>query len=95
MCPEEVDSRIAISMDQTTPQTFDNVYYKNLERGRGLFTSDQTLFTHKRSRDIVRLFAFNSTAFEIAFVDAITKLGRIGVKTGNQGEIRGDCTIVN
>lgn len=82
-------------MDPNTPQTFDNVYYKNLQQGKGLFTSDQTLFTDRRSRRIVNLFASNSTAFKRAFVAAITKLGRVGVKTGNQGEVRKDCTLVN
>ncbi|KAJ7966053.1 Peroxidase [Quillaja saponaria] len=95
MCPKNVDARIAISMDPTTPQTFDNMYYKNLQQGKGMFTSDQSLLTDTRSRKIVNLFASNSSAFERSFVNAITKLGRLGVKTENQGEIRRDCTIVN
>ena len=82
-------------MDPSTPNTFDNMYYKNLQEGKGLFTSDQTLYTDKRSRKIVNLFALNSTAFEKAFVVAMTKLGRIGVKTGNQGEVRRNCAAVN
>ncbi|KAJ0491709.1 putative peroxidase [Helianthus annuus] len=95
MCPVNVDPRIAINMDPTTPQTFDNAYYKNLEQGKGLFSSDQVLFTDKRSRPTVDLFASNNNAFNQAFVNAITKLGRVGVLTGNQGEIRRDCTRVN
>ncbi|MFS7991662.1 putative peroxidase [Helianthus anomalus] len=95
MCPVNVDPRIAINMDPTTPQTFDNAYYKNLEQGKGLFSSDQVLFTDKRSRPTVNLFASNKNAFNQAFVNAITKLGRVGVLTGNQGEIRRDCTRVN
>ncbi|KAL5771582.1 hypothetical protein ACOSP7_015736 [Xanthoceras sorbifolium] len=95
MCPLNVDPRIAINMDPTTPQTFDNAYYKNLVKGMGLFSSDQILFTDLRSRSTVNLFASNNDAFEKAFVNAITKLGRVGVKTGRQGEIRTDCTRVN
>ncbi|KAF3447643.1 hypothetical protein FNV43_RR12830 [Rhamnella rubrinervis] len=95
LCPRDVDPRIAIDMDPNTPQTFDNVYYKNLQQGKGLFTSDQTLFIDPRSRKIVNKFASNATAFERAFVAAITKLGRVGVKPGYQGEIRKDCTRVN
>lgn len=95
MCPLRVDSRIAINMDPTTPQTFDNAYYKNLQQGRGLFVSDQVLFSDQRSRGTVNLFASNNTAFIKAFVIAITKLGRVGVKTGRQGEIRIDCTRPN
>ncbi|KDP35389.1 hypothetical protein JCGZ_10373 [Jatropha curcas] len=95
MCPVKVDPRIAINMDPTTPQTFDNAYYRNLQQGKGLFSSDQILFTDSRSKATVNLFASNNGAFQNAFVSAITKLGRIGVLTGNQGEIRTDCTRIN
>ncbi|XP_041019447.1 peroxidase 16-like [Juglans microcarpa x Juglans regia] len=95
VCPKNIDPRLVIDMDPNTPRKFDNMYYKNLQQGMGLFTSDQSLFTDKRSRKIVNLFASNNTAFEKAFVAAITKLGRVGVRTGNQGEIRHNCAMVN
>lgn len=95
MCPQKVDPTIAINMDPATPQTFDNQYFKNLQQGRGLFSSDQILFTDSRSRGIVNIFAANQTAFQQAFVAAITKLGRVGVKTGQEGEIRRVCSVVN
>ncbi|XP_042492589.1 peroxidase 16-like [Macadamia integrifolia] len=95
MCPRNVDPRVAINMDPTTPRTFDNAYFKNLQRGMGLFTSDQVLFTDSRSRNIVNFFASNNTAFQQFFVTAMTKLGRVGVKTGTHGEIRRDCSAVN
>lgn len=95
MCPLRVDPRIAINMDPTTPNTFDNAYYKNLQQGKGLFTSDQTLFTDNRSKATVNLFASNPAAFRQAFTTAMKKLGRVGVLTGNSGEIRRDCTRPN
>ncbi|KAJ6731554.1 hypothetical protein OIU79_002802 [Salix purpurea] len=95
MCPLNVDPRIAINMDPTTPRQFDNAYYQNLKNGKGLFNSDQVLFTDSRSRGTVNLFASNNGAFRQAFVNAITKLGRVGALTGNQGEIRRDCSRVN
>lgn len=95
VCPKDVDPRLAIDMDPITPRTFDNQYYKNLQQGIGLLSSDQSLFTHKSSRNLVNLFASDNTAFERAFVIAITKLGRIGVKSGRQGEIRHDCSMIN
>ncbi|KAE8683996.1 Peroxidase 16 [Hibiscus syriacus] len=94
MCPRNVDPSIAINMDPNTPRTFDNVYYKNLQQGMGLFTSDQVLFSDPRSRNTVNLFASSNAAFNQAFVAAMTKLGRVGL-TGNQGEIRRDCTRPN
>ncbi|XWS70583.1 hypothetical protein CRYUN_Cryun03dG0059500 [Craigia yunnanensis] len=74
LCSENVDPRMAIDMDPATPRTFDNMDYRNLQQGKGLFTSDQCLFTDARSRHIVNIFASNNTAFEEAFVTAITKL---------------------
>ncbi|XP_012837601.1 PREDICTED: peroxidase 45-like [Erythranthe guttata] len=95
MCPVNVDPTIAVNMDPTSPNRFDNAYFRNLQGGRGLFTSDQVLFTDTRSRATVNQFALNNAAFGRAFVLAMTKLGRVGVLTGNQGEIRIDCTTPN
>ncbi|XP_065876802.1 peroxidase 51-like [Euphorbia lathyris] len=95
MCPKNVDPRIAINMDPTSPTTFDNIYFQNLQQGKGLFTSDQVLFTDPRSRPTVNTWATNSPAFQKAFVQAITKLGRVGVKTGKSGNIRRDCGVLN
>ncbi|XP_076889566.1 peroxidase 51-like [Bidens hawaiensis] len=94
-CPKNVDPRIAINMDPNTPRTFDNVYYKNLQQGQGLFTSDQVLFTDSRSKPTVDAWASSSQAFNNAFISAMTKLGRVGVKTGSNGNIRLDCSAFN
>lgn len=94
-CPQNVDPTIAINMDHDTPQTFDNVYYQHLVAGRGLFTSDQVLFTNPASQQTVVNFAQSPGDFNGAFAAAMTKLGRVGVKTGRDGEIRRDCTAFN
>ncbi|KAI8533411.1 hypothetical protein RHMOL_Rhmol10G0007500 [Rhododendron molle] len=94
-CPQNVDPRIAVDLDPVTPQTFDNVYYKNLIAGMGLLTSDEVLFTNPASQPTVNDFANNPNDFNAAFVTAMRKLGRCGVKTGSQGEIRKDCTAFN
>ncbi|GLT27231.1 hypothetical protein SLA2020_022450 [Shorea laevis] len=94
-CPQNVDPSIAIDMDPVTPRLFDNMYYKNLVNGEGLFTSDEVLFTDPASRPTVNDFANNPTDFNGAFATAMRKLGRTSVKTGKQGEIRRDCTAFN
>lgn len=95
LCPRDVDPSIAINIDPVTPRTFDNVYYQNLVAGKGLFTSDQALFTDSQSQPTVTGFANNPGDFNGAFVTAMRKLGRVGVKTGSAGEIRIDCTAFN
>ncbi|XP_047311291.1 peroxidase 51-like [Impatiens glandulifera] len=98
MCPKNVDPRIAINMDPITPRKFDNAYFKNLQGGKGLFTSDQVLFTDSRSKSVVNAWATSSQSFNSAFITAMTKLGRVGVKTGKpgpNGNIRVRCDAFN
>ncbi|KAL4378289.1 hypothetical protein GQ457_02G012520 [Hibiscus cannabinus] len=94
-CPQNVDPQIAINMDPVTPRTFDNSYFKNLVNKMGLFTSDEVLFTNKASQATVVDFANNPGNFNGAFIAAMRKLGRVGVKTGTAGQIRVDCTAFN
>ncbi|EYU29641.1 hypothetical protein ABFS82_12G019700 [Erythranthe guttata] len=91
----ESDPRISVNLDPTTPGIFDNAYFENLIQGKGIFTSDQVLFTDSRSRNIVTNWASDSRAFNDAFIRAITKLGRVGVKTQGNGNIRFDCAKFN
>ncbi|CAJ1787956.1 unnamed protein product [Sphenostylis stenocarpa] len=94
-CPRNVDPSVVIPLDLQSPAAFDNLYYKNLVSGKGLLTSDQVLFTDAASQPTVVGFANNPGDFNEAFVTAMRKLGRVGVKTGNEGEIRRDCTSFN
>ncbi|RRT54405.1 hypothetical protein B296_00027589 [Ensete ventricosum] len=94
-CPRDVGPTIAVNMDPFTPTVFDNVYYRNLLKGEGLFTSDQVLFSNLLSRPVVKKFAADQSSFFMAFAASMVKLGRVGVKTGHQGEIRKDCTAFN
>ncbi|XP_022740806.1 peroxidase 55-like [Durio zibethinus] len=66
-CPRNVDPSIVVNMDHVTPQTFDNVYYQDLVAGKGLFTSDEVLFTNSASEATVRDFASNPRNFNGAF----------------------------
>ncbi|XP_061354078.1 peroxidase 55 isoform X2 [Gastrolobium bilobum] len=94
-CPRNPDPTVAVALDFQTPSNFDNLYYKNLVSGEGLLNSDQVLFTDKKSRSTVVGFANSPGDFNGAFVTAMRKLGRVGVKTGKNGEIRRDCASFN
>ena len=94
-CPAGVDPRVAVTMDVVTPRVFDNQYFRNLRDGMGLLASDQVLYTDPRSRPTVDAWAQSSEAFSRAFVTAITKMGRIAVKTGAQGNIRRNCAVLD
>jgi len=94
-CPIDVGPTIAVNMDPVSPIRFDNAYYANLQDGLGLFTSDQVLYADEATRPIVDMFAASQKDFFDAFVAAMLKLGRLGVKTGKDGEIRRVCTAFN
>lgn len=93
-CPT-TNSNNTVVMDIRSPNVFDNKYYVDLMNRQGLFTSDQDLYTDKRTRGIVTSFAVNQTLFFEKFVDGMIKMGQLSVLTGRQGEIRSDCSVSN
>ncbi|CAL9124892.1 unnamed protein product [Musa textilis] len=92
-CPPRSNNEV--DMDPPSPLTFDTSYYRNLLDNRGLFTSDQTLMSTPATAGRVRQFASNSVLFKQKFAAAMVKMGKIGVLTGKQGEIRSYCRVVN
>ncbi|CAM0885483.1 unnamed protein product [Alopecurus aequalis] len=81
--------------DIRTPNVFDNKYYVDLLNRQGLFTSDQDLHTDARTKPTVVKFAVDQAAFFDQFVFSVVKMGQINVLTGNQGQIRTDCSAPN
>ncbi|KAL6603570.1 hypothetical protein ACP70R_043931 [Stipagrostis hirtigluma subsp. patula] len=82
-------------LDAATPLRFDNAYYGNLRGGWGLLGSDQVLYADERSRGTVERYAADERAFFDDFAAAMTRLGRVGVRTADDGEIRRDCRFPN
>ncbi|KAF3659325.1 Peroxidase 12 [Capsicum annuum] len=89
-CPT-ADSNNTVNMDIRSPNVFDNKYYVDLMNRQGLFTSDQDLYTDRRTRGIVTSFAVNQSLFFEKFVIGMIKMGQLNVLTGGQGEIRNRC----
>jgi peroxidase len=85
------------NLDLTTPDTFDNSYYSNIQTGEGILISDQTLYNTSGalSVSIVDNFAANQDQFFTQFALSTIKMGNISPLTGTQGEIRTDCKFVN
>ncbi|KAK7391229.1 hypothetical protein VNO78_19641 [Psophocarpus tetragonolobus] len=93
-CPA-ADTDNTTVLDLRSPNTFDNKYYVDLMNRQGLFTSDQDLYTNKKTRSIVTDFAVNQNLFFDKFVFAMLKMGQLNVLTGKQGEIRANCSVKN
>ncbi|CAL5193562.1 unnamed protein product [Lathyrus oleraceus] len=96
-CPQNGNGNRINNLDPSTPNNFDNNYFKNLLNNRGLLQTDQELFSTNGAATIstVNMFAKNQTAFFEAFVQSMIKMGNIGPLVGNRGEVRSDCKKVN
>ncbi|KAE8714289.1 Peroxidase 12 [Hibiscus syriacus] len=94
ICPTANSTNTTV-LDIRTPNIFDNKYYVDLMNRQGLFTSDQDLYTDNRTRGIVTSFAIDQNLFFQKFAVAMTKMGQLSVLTGNDGEIRANCSARN
>ncbi|KAE8685679.1 Peroxidase 12 [Hibiscus syriacus] len=94
ICPTANSTNTTV-MDIRSPNIFDNKYYVDLLNRQGLFTSDQDLYTDSRTRGIVTSFAVNQSLFFEKFAVAMIKMGQLSVLTGNNGEIRANCSVRN
>ncbi|CAJ1962924.1 unnamed protein product [Sphenostylis stenocarpa] len=96
ICPQGGPNNL-LNLDPTTPDTFDKNYYSNLKVKKGLFQSDQELFSTPGADtiNIVNKFSSDQKAFFNSFATSMIKMGNIGVLTGNKGEIRKQCNFVN
>jgi peroxidase len=82
-------------LDLLTPTTFDNNYYKNLERQSGLLHSDQQLFIGGSTDYLVSYYTAYPIAFFIDFSVGMVKMGNIKPLIGYNGEIRKNCRKIN
>ncbi|XVF07387.1 hypothetical protein REPUB_Repub06bG0134500 [Reevesia pubescens] len=97
ICPQFGSGFNVTNLDPTTPDTFDNNYFANLQNNQGLLQSDQELFstTGAPTISIVNTFSSNQTAFFQSFAQSMINMGNISPLTGSSGEIRSDCKKVN
>ncbi|MQM08662.1 hypothetical protein Taro_041518 [Colocasia esculenta] len=95
-CPQgSTDTSLVVDMDPPSPTVVDSSYYKNLLVNRGLFQSDQALMSSQETAAQVNLYASNGFIFNWRFALAMIKMGKIGVLTGTDGEIRLNCRVIN
>jgi peroxidase len=99
-CPSNsssTSSTAASELDPGSCTTFDTSYYRHVARRRGLLRSDASLLDHRFTRAYVLQAAsgrFDGHFFH-DFTVSMAKMAAIGVLTGDQGEIRRKCNVVN
>ncbi|XP_016700597.1 peroxidase 24 [Gossypium hirsutum] len=94
-CPNPGSPTITVEMDPTSSLSFDNHYYDILLQKKGLFGSEAALLTNRNSRKIVTRLQRSRSSFFPAFAKSVKKMGAIEVLTGNAGEVRQNCRVVN
>jgi peroxidase len=95
LCPQNGDGTKRIAMDTGSPNKFDTSYFANLRSGRGILESDQMLWTDASTKTFVQRFLGAGLNFNLEFGKSMVKMSNIGVKTGNAGEIRKVCSVIN
>ncbi|KAH9565658.1 hypothetical protein CY35_04G088000 [Sphagnum magellanicum] len=96
ICPEaSAGLGNTIALDQGSEFVFDKSYYKQLEKNHGILQIDQELTHDPTTSSIVKSLAGPASRFGSSFGQAMVKMGKIGVLTGSQGEIRKVCSQIN
>jgi peroxidase len=93
-CPSAMNPNAFVFFDQSVI-TFDNNYFLMVQQKKGVLFSDSALYFDSSSQGIVDKFAADQNAFFKAFVDSMVTLGRLGLKTAADGEIRKNCVLPN
>ncbi|XP_071720397.1 peroxidase 27-like [Rutidosis leptorrhynchoides] len=89
------DQTTLAELDPGSFKTFDDSYYRLVTKRRGLLTSDAALLDDPETKAyLVRATSRRSTFFK-DFSESMVKMGRIGVITGSQGEVRKVCSRIN
>ncbi|XP_021858458.1 peroxidase 5 [Spinacia oleracea] len=95
-CPSgNAGANIVVPMDPISPVVSDTAYYRDILNHRGLFTSDQALLSNTDTAGLVTQYANSPGLWGRKFADAMGAMGQIGVLTGDEGEIRINCRVVN
>ncbi|XP_044474345.1 peroxidase 5-like [Mangifera indica] len=95
-CPQgSTDPNLVVPMNPSSPNDMDSGYYVDILNNRGLFTSDQALLTNPATAQQVNQNAMSPFLWKKKLAAAMVKMGKVDVLTGNAGEIRANCRVVN
>ncbi|XP_031103076.1 cationic peroxidase 1-like isoform X2 [Ipomoea triloba] len=93
-CPQSGGDNNLASLD-TSPTSFDNAYFKDLQNQKGLLHSDQELFNGGSTDSVVNSYSSNPSTFSADFANAMLKMSNLNPLTGTSGQIRKNCGKTN
>lgn len=98
ICTQTSDGSTTVAFDKNSRDLFDNNYFQNLVKGRGVLQSDQVLYSDDLARSttktIVETYSKNPSLFFVDFVNSMIKMGNISPLTGSNGQVRINCRVV-
>ncbi|XP_020204958.1 cationic peroxidase 1 [Cajanus cajan] len=94
-CPKIGGDDSLSPLDITSQDVFDSAYFRNLISEKGLFHSDQQLYSGGSTDSKVEDYATNPLLFRSDFAKAMLKMSNLSPLTGAQGQIRKVCSRVN
>ncbi|KAL0450305.1 UNVERIFIED_CONTAM: Peroxidase 10 [Sesamum latifolium] len=96
VCPNQDDSDTnLVALDAATSSKFDNSYFRSLVNNSGILQSDQALMADNQTAALVLNYSKFPFLFSRDFAKSMAKMSCIGVLTGQEGEIRKNCRVVN
>ncbi|KAK4416231.1 Mitogen-activated protein kinase kinase kinase [Sesamum alatum] len=96
VCPNQDDSDTnLVALDAATSGKFDNSYFRSLVNNSGILQSDQDLMGDNQTAALVLSYSKFPFLFSRDFGKSMAKMSCIGVLTGQEGEIRKNCRVVN
>ncbi|KNA14471.1 hypothetical protein SOVF_107260 [Spinacia oleracea] len=96
-CPKGTTADNFAFLDQNTQSSniFDNSFFDQILKGRGILPIDQELARDPQTSAFVLQFARNPNLFNAKFANAMVKLQSLGIHTSDHGEIRKVCSQIN
>ncbi|XP_068660947.1 peroxidase 24-like [Aristolochia californica] len=93
-CPITFNPNTTLEMDDGDSRVFNSHYYINLNENKGLFQSDAALLTNEESASEAKQLEKPEQFFN-QFAKSMVRMGAMEVLTGDEGEIRERCSVVN
>ncbi|KAL6970720.1 putative peroxidase 26 [Sarracenia purpurea var. burkii] len=93
--PGQPDPLVYLNPQSGSSYTFTHTYFSRVLDGESVLGVDQQLKFGHDTYQIVKEFAHTQEDFRKSFALSISRMGGLGVLTGDKGEIRLNCRYVN
>ncbi|KAL3752653.1 hypothetical protein ACJRO7_000115 [Eucalyptus globulus] len=94
-CPPNSKNQVYLDPDSGSSYSFSKSFYSRVLNHRAILGIDQQIAANNDSSQIAQQYDGSFEDFRKRFALSMSRMGNIKVLTGNQGEIRKNCRVVN